>query len=325
MSGWKRILLAVVGVLLIVGGGAYYWLIVESHMPADAHFELDMNKVRAFADGMPGDRPVEIQVEKVAQFTFPATAVVAGDGWSSSYLPVFSYQLVYPDGRTGIVDTALSKVQGGDNLTDFDPAAYDRMETAIGRASFILLTHEHMDHIGGLAAYPKLTNIISSVDMTKEQIDHPERSAPVVIAKDILGQFKPVVYDQYLAIAPGVVLIKAPGHSPGSQIVYVHKQDGTEVLLIGDVPKALDMAEMGLVPQGSYRNRQHYLERVLESERIPRLTLDLLADPQTSGGLFIAVDPSKADDLCSRLTAADRGAYPIGWVSDGPAGTLQVI
>ena len=235
MSGWKRILIAVVGVLLVGGGSAYYWLIMESHMPSDAHFELDMNKVRALADGMPGDRPVEIQVEKVAQFTFPATAVVAGDGWSSSYLPVFSYQLVYPDGRTGIIDTALSKAQGGDNLTDFDPAAYDRMEAAIGRASFILLTHEHMDHIGGLAAYPELSKIVSSVDMTKEQIDHPERSAPVVIAKDILGQFKPVVYDKYLAIAPGVVLIKAPGHSPGSQIIYVRKQDGTEVLILGDV------------------------------------------------------------------------------------------
>ena len=235
MSAWKRILIAVVGVLLIGGAGAYYWLVVESHMPSDAYFELDMNKVRALADGTPGDRPVEIQVEKVAQFTFPATAVVAGDGWSSSYLPVFSYQLVYPDGRTGIIDTALSKAQGGDNLTDFDPAAYDRMEAAIGRASFILLTHEHMDHIGGLAAYPELTKIISSVDMTKEQIDHPERSAPVVIAKDTLGQFKPVVYEKYLAIAPGVVLIKAPGHSPGSQIVYVRKQDGTEVLILGDV------------------------------------------------------------------------------------------
>jgi len=235
MSGWKRILLVVIGVLLIGGGSGYYWFIMESHMPSDAHFELDMNKVRALADEMPGDRPVEIQVEKVAQFTFPATAVVAGDGWSSSYLPVYSYQLVYPDGRTGIIDTALSKAQGGDNLTDFDPAAYDRMEAAIGRASFILLTHEHMDHIGGLAAYPELAKIVSSVDMTKEQIDHPERSAPVVIAKDILGQFKPVVYDKYLAIAPGVVLIKAPGHSPGSQIIYVRKQDGTEVLILGDV------------------------------------------------------------------------------------------
>lgn len=101
------------------------------------------------------------------------------------------------------------------------------------------------------------------------------------------------------------------------------------LLIEGDAlpayPKALDMAEMGLVPQGSYRNRQHYLTRVLEAKRIPRLTLDLLADPQTSGGLLIAVDPAKADDLRFRLKAAKRGAYPIGWVSDGPAGTLQVI
>jgi glyoxylase-like metal-dependent hydrolase (beta-lactamase superfamily II) len=36
-------------------------------------------------------------------------------------------------------------------------------------------------------------------------------------------------------MAPGVVLIKSPGHSPGSQMVYVKKVDGTEVLFVGDV------------------------------------------------------------------------------------------
>jgi len=101
------------------------------------------------------------------------------------------------------------------------------------------------------------------------------------------------------------------------------------LLIEGDAlpvyPKVLDMAEMGLVPVGSYRNREHYLPRVADADRIPSRTLDLLADPQTSGGLLIAVNPGKADELCSRLLAAGRGAYPIGWVSDGPAATLQVI
>ena len=36
-------------------------------------------------------------------------------------------------------------------------------------------------------------------------------------------------------IAPGVVLVKAPGHTPGSQMVYVRRADGHELLFIGDV------------------------------------------------------------------------------------------
>ena len=37
------------------------------------------------------------------------------------------------------------------------------------------------------------------------------------------------------AVAPGVVLIRAPGHSPGSQFVYVRLADDREVLLVGDL------------------------------------------------------------------------------------------
>ncbi|MCZ0954245.1 MAG: hypothetical protein OXJ56_16880, partial [Rhodospirillaceae bacterium] len=38
-----------------------------------------------------------------------------------------------------------------------------------------------------------------------------------------------------LPVAPGVVLIEAPGHTPGHQMVYVRMADGTEFVFIGDV------------------------------------------------------------------------------------------
>src|SRR5208337_264002 len=42
-------------------------------------------------------------------------------------------------------------------------------------------------------------------------------------------------YDLLLPIGPGVVLINAPGHTPGSQMVYVRLASGREMILAGDV------------------------------------------------------------------------------------------
>jgi glyoxylase-like metal-dependent hydrolase (beta-lactamase superfamily II) len=36
------------------------------------------------------------------------------------------------------------------------------------------------------------------------------------------------------------VLVKAAGHSPGSQMVYLRLQDGSEFLLVGDVVWSMD-------------------------------------------------------------------------------------
>ena len=45
----------------------------------------------------------------------------------------------------------------------------------------------------------------------------------------------PFTYERAVAVAPGVVLLRAPGHTPGSQLVFIERQDGEEFLLLGDV------------------------------------------------------------------------------------------
>lgn len=89
-------------------------------------------------------------------------------------------------------------------------------------------------------------------------------------------------------------------------------------------PGALEMAQMGLVPVGSYRNREFYQHKVENWGEISILTIDLIADPQTSGGLLIAVSPEKADALNAALQSVG-GSWLIGEVAEGSPGRLRIV
>lgn len=90
-------------------------------------------------------------------------------------------------------------------------------------------------------------------------------------------------------------------------------------------PPAREMAAMGLIPAGSHNNRDHYLSRVLDGAALAPETLDLLADPQTSGGLLLAVAKEKCDELRRKLREAGCGDFLIGRIAAGPAGRLKVF
>jgi glyoxylase-like metal-dependent hydrolase (beta-lactamase superfamily II) len=234
MKPWVRNILFALCALLVIAGVAYYWFIAESHVPGDAEYALDIGEVRRLAGAAPGDKPSAIEVERVALFKFPATAVVAGDGWDLTELPVYSYRVVYPQ-TSVIIDTALNKELGSDNLTSFDAAAFARMQAAMAQSSLVLITHEHMDHIGGLTTHPNLAAVLKLTKLTREQISDPATLLPAKFPNHALDGYVPLEYQQYDAVAPGIVLIKSPGHTPGSQMVYVQTADGAEFLFIGDV------------------------------------------------------------------------------------------
>ncbi len=70
------------------------------------------------------------------------------------------------------------------------------------------------------------------------------------------------------------------------------------------LPGALAKADMGLVPAGSYRNRELYAPRFDGLEKISSALSDLVFDAQTSGGLLFAVSP----DMSAKFVRACRDA-----------------
>ncbi len=89
-------------------------------------------------------------------------------------------------------------------------------------------------------------------------------------------------------------------------------------------PQALEMAAIGLIPEGAHRNRDYYFDRVDGREACDPLQLDLLCDPQTSGGLLIAVASERCNRLCQALTARQVTATLIGEVTAETVGRLQL-
>jgi selenide,water dikinase len=79
------------------------------------------------------------------------------------------------------------------------------------------------------------------------------------------------------------------------------------------LPEALELARMGILPEGMYRNRT-FAEEGVDAGETELCKQDILYDPQTAGGLLIAVDARDAEALLEELRTCVPAAQKVGTV-----------
>lgn len=93
-----------------------------------------------------------------------------------------------------------------------------------------------------------------------------------------------------------------------------------------DVPLitgAMEMAEAGAISGGGHTNFRYIRDKVTWEDVIPNEMRLILCDPQTSGGLLMAVKPQKLEVLLAALEQRKVNARVIGQITEEK--TLQVL
>jgi len=91
------------------------------------------------------------------------------------------------------------------------------------------------------------------------------------------------------------------------------------------MPGARDLAEMGIIPGGAYRNMDYVKAQLTHEADVPQELLDIMADPQTSGGLLLALPEEKVPELLDRLQEQAPWSAVVGRVTELQKTALHVI
>lgn len=80
--------------------------------------------------------------------------------------------------------------------------------------------------------------------------------------------------------------------------------------------EALELASMGLIPAGAYRNREYAEAGVAVRSNISLALQDILYDPQTSGGLLFALPETEAQSCLAQMKQTVPEAAIVGYVTE---------
>jgi selenide,water dikinase len=138
---------------------------------------------------------------------------------------------------------------------------------------------------------------VDSMLTLNRHASHLARDAGVIGCTDVTG-FSLLGHAEEMARAAGVCIVIDASALPA-------------------LPGALDYARQGHVTGGATRNRRGLDGKVSLPDGLPEEVEHLLFDPQTSGGLLIAVAQDRADALAAALEADGLLGAHVGRVEDG--------
>jgi len=89
-------------------------------------------------------------------------------------------------------------------------------------------------------------------------------------------------------------------------------------------PEVIELARKGILPGGAIKNRVYYKNSVISN--VANFVVDVFNDPQTSGGLLIAVPPERIESILNKLeTKGIEKAALIGHFTDSNPGKIEII
>ncbi len=226
-------------------------------------------------------------------------AAVIEDGSEDPFISARSaFQIVYPDGSIMLdsgMDETVHRFYGFGRVEPYWPDVNDTVQAALRRAQLIIITHEHGDHVAGVLRSDYRDELAPKTILTKDQVrtltlapQLPEITLTPAQARDYIV----VDYELILPVAPGVVLIKSPGHTHGHQMVYAQLAGGQEFLFIGDIGWSLDnITELKLRPAAT-------IARVKEDPQALMHQMTWIKQVMDEDGLIVV--PSHDDRLLTR-------------------------
>ena len=206
----------------------------------------------------------------------PACAMAARPDGGEYRVPVSAFLITHPAGNvlydTGMNPGTIDDLEAvwGPLLTQLTPYVLPqdhilRQLESVGfgadDVSYVILSHLHSDHAGGICLFPKAEFIVQRAELETAKPDgvnlfypEPYRSARMDgTLADCVRLVRLVDGDLDLFGDGRVLIIATPGHVPGHQSLLVRLDHTGDVLIAGDAGNDCGQLDNTVIPDGTWR------------------------------------------------------------------------